>query len=146
MVAYTFRPIFADAILAGTKVQTIRGAEHFDFARDRKPGHAYPGQTMELFVTAHLDGPRLIARSPCVAVHPVTLFLAGEQEGFSCDWSDSNPDPRYAAAAVHRRECNIFAERDGFDSWAELVSFWHGQFPGLERFDGVLVRWAPVQP
>lgn len=146
MVAYSFNPIFADAILAGRKFQTIRGEEHFDRERDGKPGHAEPGQTMELFTAPDGKGlgRRLIGRAPCVKVHPVTLYLDGIQEGYSCHWSESNPDPRFSTYSVHKPECNAFAERDGFDSWADLVAFWRKLYPGLERFDGLLISWKPL--
>lgn len=146
MVAYSFNGRFAGAILSGRKSQTIRGDEHFDRERDGKPGHVVPGQAMELFAAADGKGlgRRLIGRAPCVKVHPVTLYLSGIQEGYSCGLSDSNPDPRFAAADVHRAECNRFAERDGFDSWTDLVSFWAKMYPGLERFDGLLIAWKPL--
>ncbi len=146
MVAYSFRAQFAGAILSGRKSQTIRGLEHFDRERDGKPGHVIPRQTMELFAAADAkgEGRRLIGRSPCVMIHPVTLHLAGVQEGFFCGWSESNPDARFATASVSKAECNRFAQADGFDSWADLVAFWRKIQPGLERFDGVLIAWKPL--
>lgn len=146
MVAYSFRAQFAEAILSGSKCQTIRGEEHFDRERDDLPGHVRPGQTMELFSVATTagEGRRLIGRSPCVVVCPVTLYLAGDQEGYSTAWSESNCDPRYASIGTQRRECNLFAERDGFASWRELVASWHKAHPGLDRFDGLLISWKPL--
>jgi len=138
VVAYSFRPRFIAPILAGTKRQTIRG--------DRKR-HARPGEELQLFTGMRTQHCKLIGRALVEAVHPITLFLGDHpQRGWSTSWSESCPDPRFATYACWPKDCNEFARRDGFKSWKELEAFWAAEHPGLDRFEGVLIRWADLLP
>lgn len=135
MVAYSFKARFAAPILAGTKRQTIR---------DDRKRHARPGEEVQLYTGMRTKHCKLIGRATVLAVHPVTLYLSGIQEGYSKGWSETNRDPRFASWDVHKAECNAFAKLDGFGSWRDLKAFWAEEHAGVDRFDGVLIRWGPL--
>ncbi|MGT2467399.1 hypothetical protein ACVOMV_24805 [Mesorhizobium atlanticum] len=42
-------------------------------------------------------------------------------------------------------DLDAFARADGFKDWAELVGFWGENHPGVEIFDGTLIRWGDLE-
>lgn len=123
MVAYSFKSHFAPPILAGTKRQTIRA--------DRKR-HARAGEQLQLYTGMRTKHCQLIGRAECLSVWPVTLILREVHsvvlEGFREIYGD----------------LDAFARADGFKDWAELAGFWAANHPGVEIFDGVLIRWGDL--
>lgn len=123
MVAYSFKSRFAPPILAGTKRQTIRA--------DRKR-HARTGEQLQLYTGMRTKQCKLIGRAPCLSVWPVTLILREVHsvvlEGFREIYGD----------------LDTFARADGFKDWGELAGFWADNHPGVEIFDGVLIRWGDL--
>ncbi len=128
MVAYSFHPRFAEAIVQGYKRQTIRGP------RQR---HARPGELIQLYSglrTRHAV--KLIADPQCLDVMRVGIAFKpkGEIEGI---WTDGVPV----------RDLDTFALRDGFSDAEDMARFWRDQHGMLFRFDGVLIEWAaPSEP
>jgi len=139
MVAYSFKARFADPIIALTKLQTIRA--------NGKRRHARPGEAIQLYTAMRTKQCRkLIDTDPiCESVTPVRLsfhkqhgpliFVVGDHQ-LSCD------------------EMNEFAEQDGFSGGDyglpvfDMTAFWfenHGKRQDLIEFEGVLIKWHPVQ-
>jgi hypothetical protein len=125
MVAYSFKPRFADAIRAGLKCQTIRA--------DRKR-HARPGEALQLFTgmrTQHCR--RLLPDQTCTAVMKVEIAFRfdGRIIGITTD-----------GVAVHNLE--HFARRDGFYGIEDMSAFWAATHPekGPRVWHGVLIEWA----
>ena len=116
MGLYNFRSRFVDAILNGSKTHTIRS--------NRKRGDK-PGNTMHLYTGLRQKGARLLMRAPCIRVEAIHIdrqkqvFLSEEQ---------LSPD-----------ECEAMALRDGFSSFADMMTFWEGRLP----FDGHVYHWDP---
>ncbi|TGP22354.1 MULTISPECIES: hypothetical protein [unclassified Mesorhizobium] len=123
MVAYSFKPRFVEPIRTGTKRQTIRA--------DRKR-HARAGEQLQLYTGMRTKHCQLIGRSECLSVWPVTLILREVHsvvlDGFRGIYGDLDG----------------FARADGFKDWAELAGFWSANHPGVEIFDGVLIRWGDL--
>jgi hypothetical protein len=116
MGLYNFRSRFVPLILDGRKTHTIRSSR----ARADKPGN-----TMHLYTGLRQRGAQLLMRAPCVRVDPIYIdaqhqvFLAEEQ--LSSD------------------ECQALAIRDGFSSFADMMTFWEGRLP----FHGHVYYWDP---
>jgi hypothetical protein len=125
MVAYSFNARFIMPILARTKRQTIRAP------RKGRSRHAEPGQDLQLYTAMRTKYCTLIGRAMCIGVVPVqldfeinNLTVDGELDG--------------------RRD--LFARSDGFQDWAEMRLFWAKEHPGINVFDGALIRWIGFQP
>jgi hypothetical protein len=133
MVAYSFKPRFAELILDGSKRQTIRAVG--------KRRHARPGDELQLYSGMRTRHCRLIARAKCASVHEVELFFNrfGASELFRVDGAPIGPNAM---------EC--FARLDGFSTVQEMATFWwaeHGKayrHIGLIEFKGVMVRWSTL--
>lgn len=121
MVAYSFKGRFAEPIVAGTKRQTIRAPRR---------RHARPGEALQLYAAMRTKHCRLIANAKCLDVIDVELDLvAGEVHA--------------GGVIVVNRESGAdeFARLDGFADWSDLRAFWAKEHPGVDRFQGVLIRW-----
>lgn len=124
MVAYSFKKRFAEPILAGTKTQTIRKP---------RARHARPGEVVSLYTGMRTKQCKLIARRDCLDVSPIVLdFYHGRVESHATGTAWTTPDA-----------LDAFARRDGFADWDALCEFWREEHGALERFEGVLIRWAP---
>lgn len=123
MVAYSFKPRFVESIRAGTKRQTIRA--------DRKR-HAHAGEELQLYTGMRTRQCQLIGHAPCLSVWPVTLILR-ETPGVVLEYFRET----YG-------DLDGFARADGFKDWGELAGFWATNHPGVEIFDGVLIRWGDL--
>lgn len=135
MVAYSFNKGFAAPILAGTKRQTIR------LPRKR---HARVGEELQLFTGMRTKHCQLIGRATCTGVHDVRLdFVAG-----SVSIDDS-------LLLTLPEDLDEFALRDGFQPrraddfarrpWWFMRTWWSQTHPGLEVFNGVLIRWEALR-
>lgn len=124
MVAYSFKRRFEGPIIEGTKDQTIR-------APRAGRGHARPGEALQLYVGMRTRECRLLLRTACLAVLPVQLFWR-PAIAFVVD---GEPVPIDAM--------DDFARRDGFDDVDDMAAFWRAEHPGLEVFEGTLIRWPP---
>jgi hypothetical protein len=120
MVAYSFKPRFAEPILAGSKGGTIRA---------NRKRHARPGEELQLYTGMRTRQCRLIARKQCVEVEPIELWLGADMVEFR--------------NRIFRRNLDLFARFDGFSSWHELCDFWLYEH-GDARFIGVHIRWLPL--
>jgi hypothetical protein len=125
MVAYSFKARFAEPILAGTKRQTIRATG--------KRRHAKAGDALQLYVgmrTKHCR--KIIPDTTCVETAPITILFDDED-----DEAEGVILPGFGFPGG----LEGFARSDGFASWAELKAFWRENHPGVDQFEGVLIRW-----
>ncbi len=116
MGLYNFRPRFVDSILDGSKTHTIRG--------DRKRPDK-PGDTMHLYTGLRQKGARLLMRVVCIRVD--TIYIDERQQVF------------LGEEQLSADECEGMAVRDGFASFADMMSFWEGRLP----FHGHVYYWDP---
>lgn len=123
MVAYSFKARFAEPILAGTKRQTIRAIG--------KRRHARPGDALQLYTGMRTKHCRKIADEVCTESVPITI----EWRDVAFIAIDGNIIP------ASFRALSEFAMRDGFRSIDDMREFWRVNHPGVEVFDGVLIRW-----
>jgi hypothetical protein len=138
MVAYSFKARFAEPILAGTKLHTVRAP---------RKRHARPGEGLQLYTGMRTRQCKLIARKTCAAVLAVIICPQD-------DWvavQDLYPWPGIAPewALPTRRKLTYvdvqdFARRDGFKDWEEMRAFWREEHPETRdqsTFEGVLIGW-----
>jgi hypothetical protein len=132
MVAYSFKPRFAEPILHGRKRQTIRAVG--------KRRHAQPGDQLQLYTGMRTRHCKLIARATCAAVHDVELFFSrhGASELFRID-----------GAPISLTAMASFARLDGFNDVDEMAAFWwqeHRDFAigAFIAFKGKMIRWEAL--
>jgi hypothetical protein len=123
MVAYSFKARFAEPILDGTKLGTIRAP---------RKRHARRGEELQLYTGMRTKHCRLIARKPCHAALPITLELNGEGV-VSVAAGDQT---------LQIRDLDAFARADGFASFGELQRFWLDEHE-TSYFRGVWILWSP---
>ncbi len=126
MVAYSFNKRFVPAIVSGVKQGTIRAP------RLGTHGHAARGQEVQIYTGLRTKHARLIGRATCVANVPVVLGLRAGIVYF----------PEATESLTSLDDLALFARRDGFASWDDLVTFWGGTHPGLSEFSGRLIQWG----
>ncbi|MEY2689296.1 MAG: hypothetical protein RL375_3495 [Pseudomonadota bacterium] len=117
-----FKREFADAVQAGTKLQTIRG--------HRKDGKRIkPGDTLKLYTGLRTTGARLLRQVPCAVALSIRMDLPCDEvviDGTKLDFEQRS----------------AFAQADGFAGWIEMRRWFWDQY-GLNEFEGFLVGWAP---
>ena len=122
MVAYSFKPRFADLIRDGQKCQTIR-------AHRRR--HAHEGERLQLYTGLRTRAAQKIIPDPvCIAMQPLWIFFDGRRIVQIC--------VHYAPVT----NLDVFARRDGFADRYDMTAFWLDTH-GPQNFDGVLIEWAP---
>jgi len=135
MVAYSFRPRFAEPIASGHPATGIVKRQTIRAPRSR---HARPGELLQLYQgmrTKHCR--KLIADQVCTAVRPVRLWISRGYVRFD------DTGEAFGITAM----LDDFARADGFLHWADLQAFWraeHEQAADPEMaFAGVLISWEP---
>jgi hypothetical protein len=142
MVAYSFKPRFAEPIQSGLKRQTIRS--------ERKR-HATVGERLQLFTGMRTrQCTKIIADPICTNVRPImiqwsngsldsvcvlpqTLGRGDKIEAFQ-PWGDfAKPDATF----------DNFARYDGFRNCADMAAFLEAEYgSGPNEFIGVLIEWS----
>jgi uncharacterized protein YqfB (UPF0267 family) len=116
MGLYNFRSRFTSSILNGSKTHTIRANR----VRSDKPGNI-----MYLYTGLRQKGAQLLMRAPCVRVEPI--YIDAQQQIF------------LRGEPLSSDECEALALRDGFSSFADMMTFWDGRLP----FHGQVYYWDP---
>lgn len=119
MTALNFQTRFAEAVELGQKTQTIR--------KPRKDGRVIcrPGGALQLYTGMRSKQCRKLGDAICRSISRVT-FWRGEVH-----YNGHRLTPKYT---------RDLAQRDGFDSHAEMVEWFEKTYgPGL--FDGFCIRW-----
>lgn len=128
MVAYSFNPRFAEAIVTGTKRQTIRAV---GLRR-----HAQPGVPIQLYTGMRTAQCRkLLPDVRCTDACPIVI-----------EFDDAMRVVRIEEAGIPVRELAAFARRDGFADLADMGEFWGHHHGVIDRFEGVLIAWAWPKP
>ncbi|AJP73146.1 hypothetical protein [Sphingomonas hengshuiensis] len=133
MVAYSFAPMFAEAVASLAKRQTVRAF---------RKRHARPGEALQLYTSMRTRSCRkLLAVDPvCVDLRHILIAHGALQPLFiSIEGRD-----------LDRDEIEAFAIADGFGGGAEpdglaadrMADFWL-RHHGAESFGGVVIRWEP---
>ena len=144
MVAYSFQKRFAEPILAGAKLHTIRA--------DRRR-HARPGEELQLYVGMWTKQCRLVTRKTCTAVLQIGLDFTSDRilvEGLNhpiesrvgASWNGEGF--AIMGTLLTGRDLDRFAMMDGFSCFTEMRAFWfetHGVPAEHEIFVGKLIGW-----
>lgn len=80
---------------------------------------------MHLYTGLRQKGARLLLRAPCIRVEPI--YIDEQQHVFLGEEQLSSD------------ECESMAVRDGFASFADMMTFWEGRLP----FHGHVYHWDP---
>ena len=119
MSAYNFQKQFAPAIESGEKTSTIRAR--------RKNGYVpVPGERIKLYTGQRTTKCRLLREVTVSRVTPIVV----DNDSIILD-----------GTPVSAVRCLRIAKQDGFQSWADFVSFFKEQ-RGLP-FNGYLIEWNP---
>jgi len=130
LVAYSFKARFAPKIIDKTKAQTIRAH------RLKRSRHARAGEELQLYTGMRTKQCKLIRKAECLSVETIRLDFA-ERHITIGDLEKPRIEVEKQAGL------NTFARMDGFADWSDLCAFWEAEHGTLDRFDGVLIRWAP---
>jgi len=120
MGLYNFQARFVPKIEDGSKRHTIRGRRRYEDE---------PGDTMHLFYGARTKQCRRLMRAPCTKVQLLDIRpVPGVGPAIFLDGERLSPD-----------ESERLAVADGFNDFAEMMSFWTGRLP----FEGKIYHWNP---
>jgi hypothetical protein len=125
MGLYNFQPRFVPFILDGSKTHTIR-------ATRARPDE--PGKTLHLYTGLRHKGAKLLDRVICTKIEEITIDICPE------NFLDDDPElfrVTIDGVVLDRDECETLARRDGFENFANMMSFWDGRLP----FRGQIVHW-----
>ncbi len=143
MVAYSFKQRFvapiriglgkevfdaayqSDSVVLRPKRQTIRA-----IGRRR---HARPGETLQLYTAMRTKQCEKIGDSRCTEVIPIFLVVKTSSMPIKLD-----------GAVVDLVRMDDFARADGFENADDMHAFWKKEH-GLGYFNGVLIRWEPIE-
>jgi len=114
VVAFNFSPEFADAVVSGEKVQTVR-----------KTKRAKPGDLLQLYTGQRTKNCRLLREAKCAYVDYVHIAPDGLTVG------DTEKHPGNADA---------FAKRDGFKNFDAMLAWFAAKY-GSPHFVGYVHRW-----
>lgn len=143
MGLYNFQSRFVPLILSGEKTHTIRAwRKHSDWVGDR----------MHLYTGLRRKGAKLLGRPKCVKVEEIHIWRVGDAWPLSRNTRKQRrrkPQVRRVGKArirlgdhdLTRSECESFARRDGFTSFADMMQFWTGRLP----FYGAVYHWEPLK-
>ena len=119
MVAYNFKPQFADAVAHGTKLQTIRPIG--------KKRHVRAGEPIQLYTGMRTKACRKLGETRCLVTKHITL---GTHEA----WING--------VRLSGTSLNLLARQDGFRGWTEMRD-WFAETHGMP-FQGILICWEAI--
>jgi hypothetical protein len=136
LVAYSFKKRFVVPIRAGLgldapAIPTVRPKRQTIRAIGKRR-HARPGEQLQLYQGMRTPDCFLIGRARCTTVPAVTIYLSDHDFMILIDGSDLMPSG-----------IRDFAKDDGFEDEHDMLDFWRQNHPGIERFDGICVKWEP---
>lgn len=138
MPAYSFKKRFIWPIKVGLgmampdsfgapwpKRQTIRATG--------KRRHARPGEIVQLYHAMRTKQCFKIGEGRCTEVAPVIIWVNPETIAIE-----------RSKMLMNRTEMDIFARSDGFSDALDMAAFWRKEHAGIEKFEGVLIMWEPI--
>jgi len=120
VVALNFSPQFAGMVEVGRKKQTIR-----------EKARAKPGDMLQLYVGQRTKECRRLGWALCRDVIPLALTKRGVEFEFD--------------TPVERWQSDEVARLDGFESYAEMWSWFSGRYK-KDRFTGHIIQWDQIDP
>lgn len=136
MVAYSFQRQFVEPIRLGLAPgPAVPGAKRHTIRSIGKRRHARPGDLLQLYVGQRTRSCELIGVTRCAGAPAITLMLRDRRPRVIIEMDDEV----HGMAAL-----DAFARSDGFDDWADLRAFWAEHHPGINEFNGVMIRWEPM--
>ncbi len=101
--------------------------------------HALPNETVQLYHAQRSPKCFKIGEATCTASDDIRLYVRSEQ--IEIRRRDRCSELIQKPGALDR-----FAQKDGFDDWADMRAFWLEEHDGkqLGPFVGVLVEWVPL--
>ncbi len=148
MVAYSYKERFVAPIAVGLGIEIPRwpnlvisaGVEIRPKRQTiRAVGlrrHARPGETLQLYYGMRTKQCRKIGDARCTDALPIKLWF-GRTDELGVDIAG---DYFCGSTAV-----NEFARSDGFENTKEMVEFWRKEHASIDEFEGVLIRWEPLE-
>ena len=145
MPAYSFKKRFINPIKVGLG-QKIHAADTIEeMLRPKrqtiraigKRRHARPGEIVQLYYGMRTKQCFKIGEARCISALPVCLTFISW--GSAIVGSGKVPENCYFDERLH-----LFAQADGFDTWDAMKEFWRAEHAGLDKFEGVLIRWDPL--
>jgi hypothetical protein len=120
MVAYNFKKQFADDVESGKKLQTIR-----------QKCRAKQGDKLQLYTGMRSPGCRKLRDAYCVAVDAVSITPDG---------------PFFGQPGWWPKDKNVFAERDGFQTYADMYQWFKTEYDLDDDddfiFNGYVTMWS----
>lgn len=129
MVALSFQKQFAPPILAGTKPHTIRGER-------KRP--IVPGDKLQLYTGMRTRFCLKIGDAVCESVRPIMIVLPDSELGAKVVIDGTTG----GQTIIQARGLDDFAVTDGFANWLVMVAFWAKHHPGINIFEGFIIRWV----
>jgi hypothetical protein len=134
MVAYSFKQRFVQPIRVGLsrvslsfdcppKRQTIRAIG--------KRRHARPGEELQLYFAQRSPECELIGKARCIAVENIIIW-------------PGNMTIMLAGKIQTARQIQSFVRQDGFEGVEDMQLFWKENHPGIDKFEGVMIRWESL--
>lgn len=123
MVAINFKKRYAEKVESGTKLMTIR-----------KTKRVKAGDKLQLYTGMRTKGCRKLRDAVCVAVDAVSITPYG---------------PFFCQPGWWPKDKNVFAECDGFQTYADMYEFFKSEY-GLDEddyfFNGYAIMWNAKEP
>lgn len=147
MVAYSFKRRFVDPIRVGLssvslsfdcqpKRQTIRAIG--------KRRHARRGEVLQLYTAMRTKQCCKIGDARCVSFEGVLLKWSEWPAFMTYDIAEREPGVwRRVGNTRPILDMDTFARLDGFANFDDMATFWR-EGHGPETFDGVLIKWEPL--
>lgn len=119
MVAFNFKKQFSGDVESGKKLQTIR-----------EKARAKAGDKLQLYTGMRSPSCRKLRDAICIAVDSVSI----------------TPDaPFFGQPGWWPKDKNVFAERDGFQTYADMYAFFQNEYGFGEDgyiFNGYVTMWS----
>lgn len=141
MTAYSFKLRFVGPIRAGLGTyEPILGLEpaivHPKRQTIRSVGerrHARPGEIVQLYHAMRTKHCFKIGDGRCTETAPMIIWVNPETIAIE-----------RSKMMLSRPEMEQFAQADGFADAADMAAFWRKAHKGIEKFDGLLIKWEPI--
>lgn len=96
-----------------------------------KRRHARTGEELQHYTAMRTKSCKLIGRTKCTAVENIIIW-------------PNNMTILLAGKIQTARQIQSFVRHDGFVSVEDMQSFWKENHPGVDKFEGVVIRWEPL--
>jgi hypothetical protein len=125
MGLYNFQLRFVPHIRSGRKKHTIRGRRKYPDS---------PGDIMHCFYGLRHPGATCVGRFPCVKREDIVVDTPYPDADVYLPWDVT---VAIAGIGLGADEKERLAYADGFEDFAEMVSFWNQRLP----FEGHILHW-----